>query len=169
MAASEPIVILLGSNIAPEEGIVRGFRHLRERFPVVRASSVYETEPVATRSRSPKFLNAAVEIAADLEPEAIKYEVLRDIESSMGRVRVPGDKSAPRIIDLDLVIYGDRVMESPLTLPDPTLLTNAYAAVPVAEIVPGYVHPLARKPMAEIARGLPDAGIVVRRDLRLEV
>ena len=168
MAGSEPIVILLGSNIAPEEGIVRGFRHLRERFPVVRASSVYETEPVATRRGSPKFLNAAVEIAADLDPEAIKYGVLRDIESAMGRVRVPGDKSAPRIIDLDLVIYGDRVTASPVTLPDPALLACAYAAVPVAEIVPDYVHPVARRSMAEIARGLGDAGIVVRKDVRLE-
>jgi 2-amino-4-hydroxy-6-hydroxymethyldihydropteridine diphosphokinase len=168
MAASAPIVVLLGSNIAPEQGIVVGFRRLRERFAVVRASRVYETEPVATRTRSPKFLNAAVEIAAELGPEAIKYEVLRDIESSMGRVRVPGDKSAPRIIDLDLVIYGDRVMESPLTLPDPTLLTCAYSAVPVAEIVPDYVHPVARKPMSEIAKSLGKAGILVRQDIRLD-
>lgn len=167
MPSDGPIVILLGSNIRPERNLPRGWSELARAFEIVGTSRVFETEPVTQKRPAPRFLNAAVLIRTDLEPSAIKFDVLRPIEDLLGRVRDPDDKSGPRIIDLDLVLYGSLVCASPLVLPDPSLLTCAYAAVPVAELVPGLLHPTADTNFESIVAGLDRSGVRLRTDVRL--
>jgi len=160
--------ILLGSNIDKEWNLPAAVRLLRERCRVVAVSSVYETLPVG-RTDQPTFLNAAVLIETPLSPAALKWQVLRPIETQLGRVRTD-DPNAPRTIDLDLVLFDDAVFEldgSPI--PDPAILKHPHVTLPLAEIAPDYVHPVTGQTLAEIASRLADApGISRRQDIELE-
>src|SRR5512142_2256322 len=104
----ERIFIGLGSNIDPEHNIVEALRRLAGRCPIL-ALSAFHRCPAEGDPGGPPFINGAAEIATVIEPEAVKWELLRPIEEAMGRVR-PADKNAPRTIDLDLLLYGDRVV-----------------------------------------------------------
>jgi 2-amino-4-hydroxy-6-hydroxymethyldihydropteridine diphosphokinase len=159
MASADPIVVLLGSNIAPERHLREALRRMGTRVGVREVSAFYATAPVSAWPNAPGFLNAAALVETDLTPERLKSDVLRAIEAELGRVRIPGDKTAPRVIDLDLALYGDRVAAGDLELPEPALLTAAYAAVPVAELVPDWRHPVDGRRLAEIAAGLDASGV----------
>lgn len=124
-------VILLGSNIDPAQNLRRAVDMLRLVSSNARCSSIWRTRAVG--SAGPDFLNMAVEIETDLEIDALKFGVLRPIESKLGRVRTT-DKNAPRTIDLDIVLSGDDVI-------DDEVWKLAHVAVPVAELVPDLRHP----------------------------
>jgi 7,8-dihydro-6-hydroxymethylpterin-pyrophosphokinase len=89
----------------------------------------------------------------------LKFEVLRRIEAALGRRRGP-DKYAPRPIDLDLLLYGDSVVEEPdLVLPDPDLRTRPFLAAALQELAPGLIEPVAGfpgEPLAEFSRRLKE-------------
>ncbi|HJX40167.1 MAG TPA: 2-amino-4-hydroxy-6-hydroxymethyldihydropteridine diphosphokinase, partial [Anaerolineales bacterium] len=160
---SEQAIVALGSNIEPE-------RHLPEAVAALRAlgakavSSVYQN-PARGGRPQPDFLNAAVLLETQLEPAALKA-ALRGLEADFGRVRTE-DKYAPRTIDLDLLLLGDRsVMLEDLILPDPELLTKAHLAVPAAEVAPTAVHPHSGETLQAIAERLrPDADLHLRQDV----
>ena len=141
--------LLLGSNIRPEAHLPQALRLLQQRLPVVAVSRVWETPPVGMTG--PAFYNAAVGIRTALPPDVLKTEVLRPIEAQLGRVR-PADKWAPRPIDLDLVIYGGRVV-------DPDLWRYAHVAVPLSELLPDLRHPQTGDTLAvwaaRLAQGVP--------------
>jgi len=164
-----PVLITLGSNIAPEHNLPRAVTMLRQNYHLrVRAlSRVYESAPVSATGAvaldQPPFLNAAALLDSDgyYSPLALKFHVLRFIELLLGRRR-SADKFAPRPIDLDLALYGDCVMNTPhLTLPDPDIVTRAHVAVPLADVAPDWPHPITGQPLAEIA-----AALTVTADLR---
>jgi len=171
-----PALIALGSNIAPERNLPRAVALLRQNYHLtVRAvSRVYESLPInaggGVAEDQPPFLNAALLVATDgyYGPLALKFHVLRFIELLLGRRR-SADKFAPRPMDLDLVLFGDCVLNSPhLTLPDPAILTRAHIALPLAEVAPGWPHPLTGQALAAIAAGFGEvAGICPRDDLAL--
>lgn len=119
-------ILLLGSNIQPESHLPRAARELARKFRVLQASQVWETPAVG--SAGPRFLNAGLLVETEIGPEAIKHEVLRPLEASLGRLRT-SDKYAPRSIDIDLIAWGDEVCE-------PHIWELAYAAVPAAELCP---------------------------------
>ena len=160
---AELAIVALGSNIEPE-------RHLPEAVAALRAmgaqavSSVYQN-PARGGRPQPDFLNAAVLLETQLEPAALKA-ALRGLEADLGRVRTE-DKYAPRTIDLDLLLLGDRsVMLEDLILPDPELLTKAHLAVPAAEVAPTAVHPHSGETLQAIAERLrPDADLHLRQDV----
>lgn len=137
----------LGSNIAPRENLPRAVALLRESLPVQATSRVWET--LAVGSAGPNFLNAAVLVYTDLAPEELKDRVLRPIEAHLGRVRV-ADKNAPRPIDLDIVIYDARVLDS-------ELWRHAHLAVPLAELFPTIRHPKTGERLVDIARRLAES------------
>ncbi len=138
-----PLVYLsLGSNIAPEENLPRAFRILAERVRVRRVSQVWQTPPSGTEGAP--FLNAAAAIETALPPKALKEKVLRPIESALGRVR-GRDKFAPRTIDLDILLYDGRLLE-------PEVWEQPYLSIPLAEILPDYIHPEKGERLAEAAR-----------------
>lgn len=131
----------LGSNVGDRLGYIEKALGMIGRIPettLVAVSSVYDTAPVG-RGDQPRFLNAAAEIATELEPSSLMRELLA-IEDRCGRVR--RDPWGPRTLDLDLLIYDD-VEESSaeLTVPHPRLTERAFVLVPLAEIAPDVVVP----------------------------
>lgn len=172
----KPILITLGSNVEPEANLPRAFRLLAERVRVVGVSKVYESAAIGADGDvdpdRPAFLNAAAQIETDLEPVQLKYEVLRAIEAELGRER-SDDKFAPRVIDLDIALYGDLLLqldneETRLTLPDPDTLERAHVALPLADLAPDLVHPTAGRTLAEIAADFAGLRTIrPRPDLRL--
>lgn len=154
---SAPILILMGSNIEPRDNIARAASLLVERFGQARFSRVFETEPVGAPG-APWFLNAAVAISTDVSLRDLKFEVLRPLESGLGRQR-SSDRNAPRTIDLDIAICGDLVLtdaEAGLEIPDPQILTSAHVALPLADLEPRWVHPVTRQTLQAIAAELGD-------------
>lgn len=113
----------------------------------------YESAPVPTADQ-PWFVNGVVRVATSLEPAPL-LTLLHRVEDEFGRVR--GERNAPRIIDLDLLAYGDRVArgsEVPL-LPHPRMQGRAFVLLPLREIAPRWQHPLLRQSLDELIRALP--------------
>jgi len=134
------VYIALGSNVGDREAnLRRAVEFLDESAVTVRRlSSFYETEPVGYRDQ-PWFLNAALEAATDLPPDLL-LSTLRAIESRMGS-RKPF-RNGPRLIDLDILLYGDAVIDTPtLQVPHPRMLQRNFVLAPLAEIAPQLRHP----------------------------
>ncbi|MFQ5941927.1 MAG: 2-amino-4-hydroxy-6-hydroxymethyldihydropteridine diphosphokinase [Anaerolineales bacterium] len=142
--------VAVGSNISPEVHLPASIEHLHSLGQVKAISNAYKSNPVGGRNQ-PDFLNAAVLIGATEEPAPIR-DHLREIESALGRVRTE-DRYASRTIDLDLVMYGDRV-DPEFPLPDPEILTRDFVAVPLAELAPDFCHPITGEALGAIAARL---------------
>jgi 2-amino-4-hydroxy-6-hydroxymethyldihydropteridine diphosphokinase len=153
--------IALGSNIEPETNLPRAVELLAARLPILGVSRVYESEAVGAPG-APPFLNAAVLVETDLPPAALKRQVLRRVEAALGRVRT-ADRNAPRPIDLDLVLYGDLVVEDAedgLTLPDPEITARGHLALPLADLAPQARHPATGETFGAIAARLARASSI---------
>ncbi len=130
----------LGSNRGGRLGYLRdAVAALSERAGEVKAvSSVYETEPVGVTNQPP-FLNAAVQVDTPMSARAF-FETLQETERRLGRR--PSQRWGPREIDLDLLLFGSRCIESGgLTIPHPRMLQRRFVLEPLAEIAPDAVHP----------------------------
>jgi 2-amino-4-hydroxy-6-hydroxymethyldihydropteridine diphosphokinase len=132
----------LGANLdAREETIRKALDLLGEhpRIDVVAVSTLRETEPWGPVAQQPRFLNGAAAVETSLEPRAL-LGVLLDVERRLGRVRE--ERWGPRTIDLDLLLYGDAVVDEPgLTVPHPRLRERAFALEPLVELEPELVVP----------------------------
>jgi 2-amino-4-hydroxy-6-hydroxymethyldihydropteridine diphosphokinase len=123
------VYLALGSNIKPEKNLPAALEALMERFGgLLACSSLWRTAAVG--SDGPDFINAVVLVETHLNPEKLKFEVLRPLEAKMGRVRV-ADKNAPRPIDIDVLIYEGKLLEA-------ELWERVHLAAPLAEIWPEY-------------------------------
>ena len=100
----------VGSNIAPAENIREALRRLAQRTRLVFISTFYR-EPAIGRPAEPDFYNGVVSIDTDLPPAILKWQVLRPIETALGRQR-GADKYASRTIDFDLLLYGDTTLST---------------------------------------------------------
>lgn len=139
----------LGANLGDREAnLTEAVRRLRQSGIQVEAcSSLYETEPVGYAGQ-PRFLNAACQAKTDLTPEQL-LKAVKDIEREMGRV--PSFPNAPRPIDIDMLFYGDLVMDTPdLIIPHPRLAERAFVLTPLAEIAPEVVHPVLKAAVADL-------------------
>jgi len=111
-------------------------------------SRIYETEPWGFKSKN-KFLNMAVRINTDLEPEELLHTVL-EIEKQLGRKRKTKRYSS-RTVDIDILLYGDRViMEQCLQVPHPKLGQRRFVLVPLCDIAAEMVHPVLMKTFARL-------------------
>ena len=132
----------LGANLGAREEILRHAIALlgeREEVEVVAVSTLRETEPVGL-VRQPRFLNGAVALQTTLDPRQLLTALLA-IEQELGRVR-DGKRWGPRTVDLDLLVYGDEVVEEPgLRVPHPRLAERRFALEPLAELDPALVIP----------------------------
>ena len=121
----------LGSNLGDREG------QIRQAAAIVgarRLSTIDETEPWGYEDQ-PRFLNAVAELETELEPRALLDLLLR-VERELGRER-GGPRWGPRTIDLDLLLYGDLVVERPeLTVPHPLLTARRFVLEPLSELAP---------------------------------
>ena len=165
---AEPAFIAIGSNIEPERNLPHAVELLKRLGVPVRVSRVYQNPAHGDRPQ-PDFLNAAMLLEVEGEPEAIRLK-LRAIESELGRVRTE-DKFAPRTIDLDLVILGNRILRhEEITIPDPELALRPHLAIPIAELDPGFRHPETSEPLQTIADRLrPGAKLRLREDVTRRV
>ena len=122
-------------------------------------SSIYETEPVEFTDQ-PQFLNCAVALETSSTPEQLMLQLLT-IEKAMGRQRI--QKKGPRTIDLDILFFGDEIVDTPgLTIPHPAMQHRRFVLEPLAEVAPDAMHPVLRKTVRELLEELP-SGQSVRR------
>ncbi len=118
---------------------------------VVAVSTFYDTAPVGYLDQ-PRFLNAALLLETELGPLQL-LESLLAIERTMGRDRAATVAKGPRVIDLDVLLFGDVVMATPvLTLPHPAMRERRFVLEPLAEIAPGMIDPVTGRTMAELLR-----------------
>lgn len=152
----------LGSNLGDREGnLVMGIEHLAKKVVIEQVSSLYETEPVGYLDQS-WFLNAVVRGFTELDPWELLH-FIKEVEGDLGRV--PSFPYGPRSIDIDILLYADRVIQTTeLTIPHPRLAERAFVLVPLAEIAPGLVHPMNQKTIRELLSGLKGLTGVVRRE-----
>jgi len=154
----EEVYLGLGSNMGDrQENLDRALNFLSQKLQVARVSSVYDTEPVGNINQ-PRFLNLVCQIYTRLAPTAMLI-LAKGIESKMGRV--VRDSNAPRPIDIDILFYGDQVVETPeLVIPHPRLAERAFVLVPLAEIAPTLRHPVIGKSVTELLKGMKRQGVV---------
>ena len=153
------IFLSLGSNIGDREKNLRAaMSALGEAdVRVSRVSSFYETEPVDLREQ-PWFLNCVVQ--GETEVPALDLLLrLREIESHMGSKKlVP---KGPRLIDLDLLLYGEETINTPeLQVPHPRMLLRKFVLVPLAEIAPNLTHASWKGPVSQLLAHLSDSSVV---------
>jgi 2-amino-4-hydroxy-6-hydroxymethyldihydropteridine diphosphokinase len=128
---------------------------------VTRESSVYETEPVEF-TEQPEFLNCVVEVETTLTAEQLLAGILA-IERAMGRDRTAQVAKGPRVIDIDILLFGDAVVSSPeLVIPHPAMHLRRFVLAPLAEIAGGVRHPVLQRTIGELLQELPP-GQAVRR------
>jgi 2-amino-4-hydroxy-6-hydroxymethyldihydropteridine diphosphokinase len=126
----------LGSNLGDSEQLIR---EAAELIGALRLSSIIETEPWGYAAQ-PNFLNAVAELDTALTPRQLLDHLL-DVERRLGRERI-GHRWGPRTIDLDLLLYGEEVVDEPgLVVPHPRLLEREFALRPLAELVPAQKIP----------------------------
>lgn len=133
--------IALGSNLGEREAMIRQALDALAALPqteLLRASSLYDTEPVGDVDQ-PNFLNAVAQVDTDLAPRQLLWNLML-IEKRLGRERTR--PWGPRTIDLDLLLYGDEVIEEDdLRVPHPEMIRRAFVLVPLVELDPILVHP----------------------------
>ncbi len=146
----ERIFLGLGSNLGERiANIKRAFTLLGavSGLRLVRASSLIETAPVGYTDQ-PDFINAVVEIETSMEP-GILLSAIQGIEKQMGREKTI--RFGPRIIDIDILLFGDRVIDGPgLTIPHPRMHERAFVLGPLSEIAPEVMHPVLKQRIADI-------------------
>lgn len=146
--------IALGSNLGDREAHLRdAIERVRVLGDVVAVSSFYDTEPVGYLDQ-PRFLNAALLLETPEEPVALMQSLL-SIERDLGRDREHAIAKGPRVIDLDLLLYDDQVISSPiLTLPHPAMAGRRFVLEPLTEIAPKLQHPVLRLTTGELLQAL---------------
>jgi 2-amino-4-hydroxy-6-hydroxymethyldihydropteridine diphosphokinase len=142
------VFLSLGSNVGDRGANLReALDRLRKVFKVRAVSSIYETAPVEF-TLQPDFYNLVVSIETEKTAEEVLQEILR-VEQAMGRVRLQ-DKG-PRTIDIDILLFGDQVIDSEhLTVPHPAMHERLFVLAPLAEIAPEVKHPILHKKAREL-------------------
>lgn len=145
----------LGDRAAHLANALAGLRATRG-ISALRCSSVYETEPVGPPGQGP-YLNAVARLETRLEPRAL-LERLLDLEGAAGRTR-SGVRNEARTLDLDLLLYGSRILDEPgLRVPHPRLHERPFVLAPLRELAPALRHPQLGRSVAELAAALEATG-----------
>jgi len=147
----------LGSNLGDrEKNLSWALALLSQQAKLAIISSIYETDPVGY-SQQPLFLNMACQATTRDKPLKL-LEKIKAIEWNMGRRE--SFRNAPRIIDIDILLYGDIILHSPeLTIPHPKMTERAFVLFPLEEIAPDLVHPGTHKTIEELTKQANHQGI----------
>lgn len=155
------IYLALGTNLGDRlENLHQAVLALAPPVRVLRLSPLYQTAPWGYRDQ-PDFLNQAVEAETELEPQAL-LEHLKEIERRMGRQKTI--RYGPRSIDLDILFYGQQVIDLPgLVIPHPRLHERAFVLAPLADLAPAFVHPLLRQTVSQLLAAVNLSGVRLYR------
>ena len=152
--------VLAGSNLGDRKANLEfALSSLSQGGTVSNASSCFETEPVGF-SDQPWFLNQAIELKTRLKPTEL-LSLCQDIEAACGRIRT--FPNAPRTLDLDILLYGDLVInQQNLIIPHPRLPERRFALEPLAQIAPNVMHPVLKKSIRALLEACLDSSEVRR-------
>ena len=153
------VYLSLGSNLGDRKKNLRtAIAALADaKVRVTRVSSLYETEPVDLREQ-PWFLNCVVQAETELPPLQLLHE-LRGIQSGMGSKKLVS--KGPRLIDLDILLYGDETVDAPeLQVPHPRMLHRKFVLAPLAEIAPNLKHSSWKATASQLLADLSDSSTV---------
>ncbi|MBI2859912.1 MAG: 2-amino-4-hydroxy-6-hydroxymethyldihydropteridine diphosphokinase [Chloroflexi bacterium] len=129
-----------------QANLERALDFLSQRLQVEKVSRIYETEPVGNQDQ-PRFLNMVCQVRTRLPARALLI-LAKGIESKLGRT---GGSDAPRPIDIDILLYGQEVIDTPdLVVPHPRMTDRAFVLVPLSQIAPDAVHPVTGKTIKEL-------------------
>ena len=158
----------LGSNVGDREGQLRNAISRIAALGtcrLLRVSPVYETEPREYADQD-DFLNCVCEIETALAPRAL-LDAVKSVEREMGRT--PSERSRPRIIDIDILLFGSvEISEKSLVIPHPQLAKRRFVLVPLCELAPELRHPVLGGTINDLLAVCPDMGRVRRTDIKLD-
>lgn len=148
------VYVGLGSNLGNREkylvSAINRIDSCRE-ICVVNKSSFYETKPVGG-SPQPDYVNCVIELDTEIEPQSL-LEEFKGIELELGRK--PGIRWGPRVIDIDILLYGNKVInDSNLKIPHESMHKRIFVLEPLCEISPDFKHPVLRKTIFELLKEL---------------
>ena len=154
------VYLSLGSNMGErQENLDKALQLLSHRLRLGLVSSIYETEPVGVPEQT-RFLNLACQVFTRLAAKDLLV-LAKGFESMMGRAL--NTSNAPRPIDIDILFYGNQVIETKeLIIPHPRMTERAFVLVPLAEIAPELVHPVSGKTVKELLEGVAGKEGVVK-------
>ncbi len=161
MTVTVKAYLLLGSNLGNRTANLQQAIELLTKScgNIIDQSSVYETEAWGMKEQQ-SFLNQAVSIETLLQPLNLLLTI-KDIERQMGRTTTV--KWGPRIIDIDILFYGNTMINSPaLTIPHPYLHERRFTLEPLNEIAPQFIHPLLQQTVQQLLLNCPDKSEVTR-------
>ena len=156
------VFIGIGANIGPvRENLARAVRSIEKCARVVAVSSLYESDPVGPQDQ-PKFTNAVVKVDTELSPFEL-LGCLQAIEKEIGREKTR--MWGPRVIDLDIIFYGDMVISADsLVIPHPRAHERRFVLEPLLEIEPDAWHPAKNMAVRDICSGLGDSQGISKTD-----
>lgn len=156
--------IALGSNLGDSKQILNQALELLSQtsaIELISHSSWYETVPVGPPQ--PNYVNGCAILETELLPENL-LQILLKIEQQFGRIRQ--ERWGPRILDLDILLYGDLILEMPnLTIPHPRMSERAFVLVPLAEIAAHWIEPISKQTILQLSQAINCSGIINRNSL----
>jgi 2-amino-4-hydroxy-6-hydroxymethyldihydropteridine diphosphokinase len=154
------VLVAAGSNVEPVANLRRALGSLASRYPALRSSAAYRNRAVGFEGED--FVNLVLAIDTEDDVHTV-IGYLHEAEALCGRERL-APKWASRSMDLDILLYGDRICEEPgLVLPRPDLVRRAYMLGPAAEVAPGMPHPTLGATLAELWSRFPQEGHPLER------
>ena len=149
MISSQPVTVYLGlgSNLEDRQlHLNQAIDFLSERIKIEKFSPVYDTAPVGNANQ-PRFLNMVIGVSTRLPAPTLLF-MAKGIEAKLGRVPI----DTPRPIDIDILFYGDQMINTPpqLIVPHPRLAERAFVLIPLADIAPDLIHPVNKKTVKQL-------------------